>query len=539
MDQRLQSALEQPKPMARPRICLQTEAPDGHGVVDGWSSLSLATSVTDLCLPEHGGEAPPASYKECLESLDSRLDSLLGWLHEAMTSLREAGVMGSFPKAFVDRIGTRDSEGDHKERLARNLSLLQDIGSKLTVAAGFNAHFFGNMAMHLRETSLVLFAFEERLDQVACSHDLRLVTSENDKSWDPLAEETVGRCQTLGEHESARDAEVVATEIEELSSRLKSLGGALERFNKSRQILVLRRLSECLDIHPTSDLEPDALQNVTEQEAVLGAVMEALAAARTHVSDSLCQSLCSTSGTISAAAAKKASLLRQLEGAMREEFLKVRAELRTSCLSELESYCSANLPRDVLNRELVPVVRDLATANFVAAVLRAYVPHIEEVVRHCEMALHRDGQTAVSHPAEAEVGEMAQELCDGAMALVEGAPSLLRLWLTQCLVVEDLCGAELHAAGACVNSTADVTDALQRLGARLHEEREGHRQRVLALQDRLDATQRDCERLLKSGCATCRGLREQAKALAQRTAELERAAREGTLCERCPSSRSS
>lgn len=536
MDQRLQSALEQPKPMARPRICLQTEAPDGNGVVDGWSSLSLATSVTDLRLPEHGGEAPPASYKECVESLDSRLDSLLGWLHEALTSLREAGVMGSFPRALVDRVGTRDlrSEGDHKERLARNLALLQDIGSKLTVAAGFNGRFFGNMATHLRETSLVLFAFEERLDQVACSHDLQLVTSENDKSWDPLAEEALGRCQTLVEQESSRDAEVVAAELEELSSRLKSLGGALERFNKSRQMLVLQRLSECLDIHPTSDLEPDALQNVTEQEAVLGAVMEALAAARTHVSDSLCLSLCSTSGTISAAAAKKASLLRQLEGAMRQEFLKVRAELRTSCLSELESYCSANLPRDVLNRELVPVVRDLATANFVAAVLRAYVPHIEEVVRHCEKALHREGQAAASQLSDAaEVSEVAQELCGGAVALVEGAPSLLRSWLTQCLVV-DRCGAELHVASACVNSTADVTDALQRLGVRLREEREGHRQRVLALQDRLDATQRDCERLLKSGCATCRGLREQAKALAQRTAELERAAREGTLCERCP-----
>ncbi|KAK8779194.1 hypothetical protein V5799_019467 [Amblyomma americanum] len=536
MDQRLQSALEQPKPMARPRICLQTEAPDGNGVVDGWSSLSLATSVTDLRLPEHGGEASPASYKECLESLDSRLDSLLGWLHEALISLREAGVMGSFPKALVDRVGTRDSssEGDHKERFARNLALLQDIGSKLTIAAGFNARFLGNMATHLRETSLVLFAFEERLDQVACSHDLRLVTSENDKSWDPLAEEAVGRCQTLAEQESSRDTEVVAAELEELSSRLKSVGGALERFNKSRQTLVLRRLSECLDVHPTSDLEPDALQNVTEQEAVLGAVMEALAAARTHVSDSLCQSLCSTSGTISAAAAKKAALLRQLEGAMRQEFLKVRAELRASCLSELESYCSANLPRDVLNRELVPVVRDLATANFIAAVLRAYVPHIEEVVRHCEKAVLRDGQAAGSQPVDAEVDEAAEELCNGAAALVEGAPSLLRLWLTQCLVVEDLCGVELHAAGACVNSTADVTDALQRLGVRLREEREGHRQRVLALQDRLDATQRDCERLLKSGCATCRGLREQAKALAQRTAELERAAHEGTLCERCP-----
>lgn len=535
MDQRLQSALDQPNHLARPRICLQTEALDGGGAGDGWSSLSLATSVTDLRLPEHGGESPPASYRDCLDSLDARLDSLLEWLHEALISLREAGVMGSFPKHLIDRIGTRDTttEESNKDRLVRNLVLLQHIGSKLTTAAGFDAHFFGNLTTHLRETSLVLFAFEERLDQVACSHDLRLVTSGNNKSWDPLVEAT-GHCQ-LTELESPRGTEGVVAEVEELSSRLKSLGSAAERFSKSRQVLVVQRLSECLDIHPTSDLEPDALQNVAEQEAVLGAVMEALSVARAHVSDSLCQSLCSTSGTISTSSADAASLLRQLEGAMRQEFLKVRRELRASCLAELESYCSANLPRDLLNRELVPVVRDLATANCISAVLRAYVSHVEEVVRQCTRALRQDEQAAASPSADDAVTEKTvQELCNRAAAVAEGAPSLLRSWLTQCLAEEELHGHELGAGVACVNSTTDVTDALERLSVRLREEREGHRQRVLALQDRLDATQRDCERLLKAGCATCRGLREQTKALAQRATELERAARDGTLCERCP-----
>ncbi|KAH8037670.1 hypothetical protein HPB51_015104 [Rhipicephalus microplus] len=475
MDQRLQSALDQPKPLARPRICLQTEALDGGGAGDGWSSLSLATSVTDLRLPEHGGESPPASYRECLDSLDARLDSLLEWLHEALTSLRESGVMGSFPKHLI--------------------------------------HFFGNLATHLRETSLILFSLEERFDQVACSHDFRLVTSGSNKSWDPLGEAT-GQCQLTELESSHSGSEAVTTEVEELASRLKSLGSAAERFNKSRRVLVVQRLSECLDIHPTSDLEPDALQNVAEQEAVLGAVMEALSAARAHVSDTLCQSLCSYSGTVSVSSADAVSLLRQLEGAVRQEFLKVRGELRASCLAELESYCSANLPRDVLDKELVPVVRDLATANCVSAVLRAYVSHVEEMT--------------------AETEKTVQELCDRAAATAEGAPHLLRSWLTRCLTEDDSHEDELSAGVACVNSTADVADALERLSVRLHEEREGHRQRVLALQDRLDATQRDCERLLKSGCATCRGLREQTKALAQRATELERVARDGTLCERCP-----
>lgn len=538
MDQRLQSALDQPKTLARPRICLQTEALDGGGAGDGWSSLSLATSVTDLRLPEHGGESPPASYRECLDSLDARLDSLLEWLHEALTSLRESGVMGSFPKHLVDRIGIRDttSEDGNKDHLARNLLLLKDVGSKLTAAAGFQIHFFGNLATHLRETSLILFSLEERFDQAACSHDLRLVTSGSNKSWDPLGEAS-GHCQLAELEGSHSGGEAVATEVEELSSRLKSLGSAAERFNKSRRILVVQRLSECLDIHPTSDLEPDALQNVAEQEAVLGAVMEALSAARAHVSDTLCQSLCLYSGTISTSLADAPSLLRQLEGAMRQEFLKVRGELRASCLAELESYCSANLPRDVLDRELVPVVRDLATANCVSAVLRAYVSHVEEVVRQCTRALHRDEQAAAAalpSADDAEAEKTVQELCDRAAAAAEGAPSLLRNWLTQCLAEEDPRGDQLGAGVACVNSTADVTDALERLSVRLREEREGHRQRVLALQDRLDATQRDCERLLKSGCATCRGLREQTKALAQRATELERAARDGTLCERCP-----
>ncbi|XP_077526669.1 myosin phosphatase Rho interacting protein outspread isoform X2 [Haemaphysalis longicornis] len=532
MDQRLQSALEQPtEPLSRPRICLQTEAPDGNGVVDGWSSLSLATSVTDLRLPEHGGEALPASYKECVESLDSRLDALLGWLYEALASLREAGVMGAFPRDLFERVGARDSSllPNQKGRLARNLALLRDIGLKLTATAGFDARFSANVATHLRETSLVLFAFEERLDHVACSHDdLRLVGAENYKLWDPLGDSAGAQC-CFAEQEDSRDAEALAAELADFSSRLKSLNGAVERFSKSRHTLVLKRLSECLDVHPTSDLEPDAVQNVAEQEAVLGAVMEALSVVRTHISDSLWHTLCSTSeATSPATSMETASLLKQLENAMRAEFLRVRSELRTSCLSELESYCSANLPRDVLGRELVPVVRDLATANCVSAVLRTYVLHIEELVKDCVRALRQDELGS----ADAGDEKTQQELFFRAAAAVESAPQFLQSWLMHCLA-EDPCEND-QFAGACVNSTADVTGALERLNLRLREEREGHRQRVLALQDRLDATQRDCERLLKTGCATCRGLREQVRVLAQRSSELERAAREGSLCERCP-----
>ncbi|KAL1483019.1 hypothetical protein MTO96_033426 [Rhipicephalus appendiculatus] len=436
MDQRLQSALDQPKPLARPRICLQTEALDGGGAGDGWSSLSLATSVTDLRLPEHGGESPPASYRECLDSLDARLDSLLEWLHEALTSLRESGVMGSFPKHLVDRIGTRDtmSEDRNKDRLARNLLLLKDVGWKLTAAAGFQIHFFGNLATHLRETSLILFSLEERFDQAACSHDFRLVTSGSNKSWDPLGEAT-GHCQLTELEGSHSGGEAVAAEVEELASRLKSFGSAAERFNKSRRVLVVQRLSECLDIHPTSDLEPDALQNVAEQEAVLGAVMEALSAARAHVSDTLCQSLCAYSGTVSVSSVDAVSLLRQLEGAMRQEFLKVRGELRASCLAELESYCSANLPRDILDRELVPC----GTRP-----------------RHCQLRFSRPEGIRVSRRRGGSA------VCEGAVPRRAGSSSGFAI-RGRCRNGEDSAGAVRQGCccgGRCAVSAAELADAV-------------------------------------------------------------------------------
>lgn len=538
MDHRLQSALERPppEPLSRPRICLQTEAPEaGDGL--GWSSLSLATSVTDLRMPDQrDAEVLPSSYQECLDSVAHRLDSLLSWLHQALLAVREANGTGSFPASLLDRIGAPEANlrESMETSVARSLLLLGDVTAELrTVVAENTEGFVCNLMKQLRQTCRIIATFEERLDLVACSHSLRLVGVTLEEDDGKHVSGRIADTQCLAEDGSV-DARVLAAELDAALHQLEELMAAAERFNKSKQALVLRRLSECLDVHPTSDLEPDALENAVEQEAVLGTLTEAISAAYTSVVNRLCNALCALPSVPvpSTTAQQQTTLLRRLESAAEEAFLRVRSELRSSCLAELESYCSSNLPHDVLDREIVPVARDLATATCVSAVLRSYVNHLrEQVERTLEAIRHKEAPSSYRSGAESEA--TADELIRRTQIFTGDTPTLLETWLTQCLSDDD---AE-RAPSASATAGADTADTLARLGSRLQEEKEGQRQRVLALQERLDAAQRDCERLLKAGCATCRGLREQARALAQRTSELERAAKDGSLCERCPSQR--
>lgn len=518
MDQRLQSALENSDPPSRPRICLQTETPEGGGDL-GWSSLSLATSVTDLRLPEHRDTPLPSSCQECLECLTTRLDTLLAWLHDALAALRESsGSLAGFPQSLLDHIRVPDPalKESPQASLAYSLLVLSQATSRLQAASASEDQQLRNLGVQLRRTALLLDGFEERLEAAACSPDVRLLSVN-------MADDCGKPASFLSMEENSVDANVLAAELDSLLRHQESFASTADRFHRSRQALILRRLSECLDVHPTSDLEPDALQNVAEQEAVLNTITEAASMARFAVESQLRRSLLSPFGT----AVPSAALLQRLEPVAEQEFLKVRSELRSLCLGELESYCSANLPHDVLDREIVPLVHDLTTAACTSAVLLVYSASLRE---RAEMVLEdmRKGEAAPQN-ANSSTIIPAAELVTLARVAADDTPSVLDSWLTQCLADDTK-----QARATPVTRTTDVAEALERLSLRLQQEKEGQRQRVLALQERLDAAQRDCERLLKAGCATCRGLREQARALAQRTAELERAAREGTLCERCP-----
>ncbi|CAN8002247.1 unnamed protein product [Ixodes hexagonus] len=541
MDHRLQSALERPpaEPLSRPRICLQTEAPEaGDGL--GWSSLSLATSVTDLRMPDQrDADVLPTSYQECLDSVAHRLDSLLSWLHQALVAVREANGAGSFPASLLDRIGAPETNLREPAEMsvASSLLLLGDATAELrAVVSESSEGFICNLMKQLQQTSRLVTTFEERLDLVACSHDLRLVGATSEEEDEKHAGGRITDMQCLAEDGSI-NVQALAAELDVALHHLEELMAAAERFNKSKQALVVRRLSECLDVHPTSDLEPDALENAVEQEAVLGTLTEAVSAAYTSVVNRLCNALCALPSALvpSATARQQTTLLRRLESAAEEAYLRVRLDLRLSCLAELESYCSANLPHDVLDREIVPVARDLATAACVSAVLRSYVDHLREQVERTLEAARRGDATPCSARSSGKAEPTSDELVRRAQVFNGDAPALLDAWLTRCLNDDD--DGERAPSASAAAGGADTADTLARLGSRLQEEKEGQRQRVLALQERLDAAQRDCERLLKAGCATCRGLREQARALAQRTSELERAARDGSLCERCPSQR--
>ncbi|EEC10714.1 P116 Rho-interacting protein, putative [Ixodes scapularis] len=536
MDHRLQSALERPppEPLSRPRICLQTEAP-GAGDGLGWNSLSLAASVTDLRMPEQrDADLLPSTYQECLDSVAHRLDSLLSWLHQALLAVREANGVSSFPTSLLDRIGAPELLESAEASVACSLLLLGDATAELqTVVAENSEGFVHDLVKQLRQTSRLVSAFEERLDFVACSHDLRLVGATAEEDDGKHAGGKAPDAQFFAE-DGTTSAQVLAAELDAALHHLDELTTAAERFNKSKRALVLRRLSECLDVHPTSDLEPDALENAVEQEAVLGTVTEAVSAAYATVIGRLRNALGALPFAIvpTATARRQTTLLQRLESAAEEAYLQVRADLRSSCLAELESYCSANLPHDVLDREIVPIAQDLATAACVSAVLRGYANHLCERVERTLEAIRRGDAPGISKTDE-EPEVTAHELVRRAQVFTGDAPALLDTWLTRCLDQDD---AERPSSATAAGS-ADAADTLARLGGRLREEKEGQRWRVLALQERLDAAQRDCERLLKAGCATCRGLREQARALAQRTAELERAARDGSLCERCPGQR--
>lgn len=536
MDHRLQSALERPppEPLSRPRICLQTEAPEaGDGL--GWSSLSLAASVTDLRMPEQRDtDMLPSTYQECLDSVAHRLDSLLSWLHQALMAVREANGAGSFPMSLLDRISAPELLEPAEASVACSLLLLGDATAELrTIVAENSEGFIHDLVKQLRQTSRLVSTFEERLDFVACSHDLRLIGATAEEDDGKHAGGKAADAQFLPEDGSV-SSQVLAAELDAALHHLDELASAAERFNKSKRALVLRRLSECLDVHPTSDVEPDALENAVEQEAVLGTVTEAVSAAYASVIGRLRNALGAVPFAIvpTATARRQTTLLQRLESVAEEAYLRVRADLRSSCLAELESYCSANLPHNVLDREIVPVARDLTTAACVSAVLRSYANHLCERVEQTLEAIRRGDAPSLSKANE-EPEVTADELVRRAQVFTGDAPALLDTWLARCLDEDD---AE-RPSSATATGSADAADTLARLGGRLREEKEGQRWRVLALQERLDSAQRDCERLLKAGCATCRGLREQARALAQRTAELERAARDGSLCERCPGQR--
>ncbi|XP_064478633.1 protein outspread-like isoform X2 [Ornithodoros turicata] len=526
--------------LSKPRICLQTKkAEDGSQVDDyteEWSTLSLATSMNDLQAIDDA-ECIVSTSVECAECLAQKVDALVGWLRGALQSVYNHEMSGGQEARrnpdsksstmmqimeLIDSMSPSSSDNvscmqNGLERtwaaLTHNLTLLQEISCALCSLRDSEKDALRSLIGNVRRIDRVLTAFESAVAESAGKDGLTL--DQHIPSLMVLDRDLA----TLDDEEVT--VQLLTTSLETALKNLDALSASLEQYRKSRQAVLLKRLSNALDASPVSDEEPDAFQNATEQESLLALITETVSKVSTGMGRNLDKVLFLQSSLSQNQKKPLTTLCRMLQ----QEAEQLDKELRDACISILDSYCFVGLPPAVLEREIVPAVSDLATVVSAFAVLKAYTLLLKEEAEASvsEKKSPTDCNNTSSAPSEVS-GNGLDKFKMLSLALTD-FPSLLNYWLVKCV------GRE--SDGLVPTVGIDLSSALKRVHGKLEEEREVQKRRILALQERLDSAHREWDLLLRDGCPTCRQLRDDLQVLDERLKEMQEMARTGTLCERC------